>query len=179
MASVVSFPIRRRPAILELTCGETDLTSINVSGPCATSDAGPPYLLAGGVGSAVSDERPLGTASSVYVTSPTPGVCHVQLVFATGFTFTTDVTFVSGTASACGTTVQYVGPSPVVFQVNNPAATCLDAGADAPAYDGTVNVGDASVGAAADIVDGATDSPDAPTVGVEAGDAGPDGSDAD
>jgi hypothetical protein len=83
-------------------------------------------------------------ASQVSVTSSIPGVCHVQLVFATGFTFTTDVTFASGTATACGTTVQYVGPSQVVFQVDNPVTTCLDGGPDAPSHDATVeaeNVG--------------------------------------
>jgi hypothetical protein len=51
------------------------------------------------------------------------------------------------TATSCGVTVHYVGPTQgASFQVNNPAATCLDAGPDAPAYDGTVDVGDATSG---------------------------------
>jgi hypothetical protein len=119
--------------ILELTCGETDLASVAVSGPCATGDAGPPY--------SVSD-------AFVSVTSPSPGVCHVELVFATGFTFTSDVTFVSKPALSCGDTAVYVGPAPgVALHVNNPVTTCLDGGPDAPAYDGTVNGDDAAPGA--------------------------------
>src|ERR1700677_752341 len=142
-------PPLQTSALLELTCGKTDLTSVTVSGPCAAGDASPPYELGDGVG--VGDDVPLGAASQVSVTSQSPGVCHVQLVFSTGFTFATDVTFASQTQSSCGVTVQGVGPTQGEFQVNNPAATCLD---DSPnATDGASGAvggqGDANIGGGA------------------------------
>jgi hypothetical protein len=93
-----------------------DLTSIAVSGPCAGSDA------------AVMNEA---QAQAVYVSSPSPGVCHVELTFATGFTYTTDVTFESMTFTNCGTTATFIGPTQTVFDVDNPSDTCGDAGFDA------------------------------------------------
>jgi hypothetical protein len=37
------------------------------------------------------------------------------------------------TSVNCGTTADYVGPTQVVFDVNNPSDTCVDAGLDAAA----------------------------------------------
>jgi hypothetical protein len=95
-----------------------DLTSIAISGPCASDDA------------AVLNEV---QAQAVYLSSPSPGVCHVELTFATGFTYSTDVTFQPMTRVNCGTTAAYVGPTQVVFDVNNPSDTCVDARLDAAA----------------------------------------------
>jgi hypothetical protein len=79
------------------------------------------------------------------------GVCHVELNFATGFTYSTDVTFTSMTSVNCGTTAVYVGPTQVVFDVDNPSDTCGDAGAsDAGVYFTTDAPSDAAVDAQAD-----------------------------
>jgi hypothetical protein len=122
-------------ALVWLSCGATDLTDVSVSGPCATGDAGP------------SNEA---VAQGVNVSSPSPGVCHVELTFATGFTYATDVTFQSMTRVNCGTTEAYIGPTQGVFDVNNPSTTCVDAGLDAPADAPTEAPSDAAVDVQAD-----------------------------
>jgi len=61
-----------------LTCGPTDLTSVSVSGPCAVAD------------SSVSTFLPNPASTSLQIGSPTAGVCHVSLTFATGFTYSAD-----------------------------------------------------------------------------------------
>ncbi len=64
----------------------------------------------------------------VAVPSPGPGVCDVELTFATGFTYSAEVTFASMTCTtACGS---FIGPTAGPFMVNNPGDTCvaLDAG---------------------------------------------------
>jgi hypothetical protein len=111
-------------AIFDLSCGATDLTSVALSGPCATGDASPSNYLSG---------------QSVEVSSPTPGVCHVDLTFATGFTYSADVTFESHTINQpiCdGTEIRpYVAPTQTPFTVNTPSTTCVDAGLDASVSD--------------------------------------------
>jgi hypothetical protein len=64
-----------------------DLTAVTLSGPCATNDAG---------ASALNDYLS-SSGAFVWFGSPTPGVCHVELTFATGFTYSTDVEFASMT----------------------------------------------------------------------------------
>jgi hypothetical protein len=109
-------------AFFVLSCGVTDLMSVVLSGPCATGDASPSNYVSG---------------QSVEISTPTPGICHVDLLFASGFAYSSDVTFTSkiGTVSACSgpESETYVGPTQTTFIVNNPRATCVDAGADAPA----------------------------------------------
>jgi hypothetical protein len=103
-------------ALLYLTCEPNDLTTVDVSGPCASSDA-----------SFVT--MPL--ENGVYVASPSPGVCHVALTFGNGFMYSTDITFTAQVRVNCGTTAPYVGPTQTVFYVDNPSTTCGTGGADA------------------------------------------------
>ncbi len=102
-------------ATLNLSCSATDLMNVVVSGPCST-DGGPWYRAAG---------------QFVELSSPSPGVCHVELTFATGFVYSTDVTFTTPPAdpSACCNTA--TAPTLATFTVNNPSATCVDAKGDA------------------------------------------------
>lgn len=111
-----SLPDLKTKAIFDLTCDAANLVSVGLSGPCATGDTSP------------SNYR---SSQGVEVGSPSPGVCHVVLTFATGFTYSTDVTFASQTADGCDGPQSYVGPTTVVFSVADPAAACADAGVDA------------------------------------------------
>jgi hypothetical protein len=108
------------PAIFELSCGSTDLTSVVATGPCDT-----PYARAS---SYVSD-------GTVVVGSEGAGVCHVALTFATGFTYSADVTFTSKPGGVCGGP-ECTCPDPTLatsgpFPVNDPSNACVDAGLDA------------------------------------------------
>ncbi len=86
---------------------------------------------------------PDGSASShvgdgiVVVDSQGAGVCHIELTFATGFAFTTDVAFATRSGGVCGgpqcTCGDYVAATSGPFAVHNPSTTCVDAGADAEA----------------------------------------------
>jgi hypothetical protein len=101
-------------AIFEPSCGVANLVAVDLSGPCATGDAG--------LSSYVSGE-------SVAIASPSPGVCHVRLAFATGFTYSADVTFTSqATVADCVPSVSYVGPTQVDFPVTEPGGTCMASG---------------------------------------------------
>jgi hypothetical protein len=129
-------------AVFELSCREMDLTNVALSGACATFDLscgaadlknfflspGPCAMVDAGSSNYVS------AYGNIYVASPTPGVCHVELTFATGFTYSTDVTFTAGTTPpGCGSPLSYVGPNPIFFTVNDPSTACEDdAAADAP-----------------------------------------------
>ena len=114
-------------ATLRLSCVQPDLRSVTVSGPCTSGDSGPPYQV---YDSYVTVSGP-----------PSPGVCHVDLVFGTGFTFATDLSFVSQSSTSCGDTVTLVGPSPIESFVDNPPATCSDAGLDGGPPDGMAEGG--------------------------------------
>jgi hypothetical protein len=105
-------------ATFELSCDSTDLTSVTVSGPCET-DAGTSFYR--WEGDVIIDGP------------PTAGVCHVELTFATGFTYVTDVNYTVQPVLDCNghTTDDYLAPTQVTFAVNNPSATCVDAGSDA------------------------------------------------
>jgi hypothetical protein len=106
------------PADFQLTCETTDLESVTATGPCATQDES----LSSHIG-----------RGEVFVDSAGPGVCHVALTFATGFTFAADVTFATQPGGDCGgpqcPCPKYVAPTAGPFVVENPSATCVDAGA--------------------------------------------------
>jgi hypothetical protein len=80
---------------------------------------------------------------TVFVEGQSPGVCHVQLTFATGFTYSTDVTFATQSGGVCGGPQckcgDYLAPTSGPFTVHNPSDTCVaapDAGAEGDAGDG-------------------------------------------
>lgn len=126
-----------RPATFMLTCAPTDLTDVSVSGPCSVADSSPSTFLSSP------------TSTSLEIGSAGPGVCHVMLTFATGFTYSADVTFVSQTdpaPSGCPSCSPYITATQRTFAVNNPDATCLATGADA----GGDSRADAGEGAAPD-----------------------------
>jgi len=102
------------PVVFDLSCGGTDLTSEVLTGVCGPSPSSPDF---GG-----SHQQ------YVYLRSEQPGDCHVELIFATGFTFSADVHFSSQTDNTdpqcpCG----YIQPDQTMFTVNNPTSTCVDA----------------------------------------------------
>ena len=104
-----------KPAIFDLSCTSSDLTAVNVSGPCAVADAGtaPDLYVRGG---------------QIAIFSKVAGVCHVDLTFMSGSTYSTAVTF-TATVDDCGTTT--VEPTQSTFAVDNPSSTCADGGSDA------------------------------------------------
>ena len=95
------------------------------SGPC-------PSYGDGSVGDYVEgNERNLVTFGATAA-----GTCHVTLVFATGFTYSTDVSFMEG-SGGCPGCPNVLTPFPGSFAVNNPGNTCVvdtgpstDAGTD-------------------------------------------------
>ncbi len=103
------------PATFELACAPTDLTTVNVSGPCSGNN-----LLSDPANYYGNGEGGLGTLE---VGSQVAGLCHVELTFASGFVYSTDVTF-TGTSNSCGT--GFISPTQSVFVVNNPRSTCVD-----------------------------------------------------
>jgi hypothetical protein len=113
-----NFETANQFAEFRLSCAPTDLTSMSVSGPCSGGDA------------SVSDPP---ASTSLAISSPSPGVCHVTLTFATGFTYATDVTFVLQSDDDTCPVWHYTAPTQRTFTVNNPGATCVDAGLDAGA----------------------------------------------
>jgi hypothetical protein len=107
------------PAGFKLSCSPNDLVSVVATGPCADPDAPVSWYT--------------GTASEWYVEVPaaTVGTCHIVLTFATGFTYSQDVTFDVVPRDSCGCP-SYVAPTSGPFTVSNPADTCVgltDAGA--------------------------------------------------
>jgi hypothetical protein len=102
-----------------LSCGTPNLTSVVATGPCATPDASASHYKA----------APAGAYESILsVESATPGDCHIELTFATGFTYSADVTFTQHGGPECKWS--YVGPTSGPFTVNNPSDTCVDARPD-------------------------------------------------
>jgi hypothetical protein len=105
------------PALFNFTCATNDLVSIAATGACVDTWKGM---------SANADAQ-------AYVGSDEPGVCHVVLTFATGFTYAADVTFVSRPNTTCDQScAPQIEPSSGPFTVNNPPDTCValpDAGA--------------------------------------------------
>ena len=111
-----NFETANQSAVFDLSCGPTDLTSMAVSGPCSGGDA------------SVSD---LASSASLAISSPSPGVCHVTMTFATGFTYSTDVTFVLQSDDDTCPVWHYTAPTQRAFTVSNPNTTCVGAGLDA------------------------------------------------
>ena len=100
---------------LDLACGPSDLTTVNTSGAC--SEGSQPAW------------KYLGGANSVSVPTEEPGDCHIELVFASGYTFATDIQFVSAKqpCSSCSPHFDPASDQPVA--VPNPGSTCSgDAG---------------------------------------------------
>ncbi|MGA2448860.1 MAG: hypothetical protein ABTD50_09310 [Polyangiaceae bacterium] len=106
----------RQPAVLELACTPTDLSSVQVSGPCATAD-----------GSTAPGDFVSGT--QVTISSDVAGDCQVTLTFATGYEYSTTITFTEET-DGCGTSHVEPQANQVVIWVENPASTCVDGGTD-------------------------------------------------
>jgi hypothetical protein len=110
------------PASFVLMCNPTDLTSVTASGLCALPDA-----------------SPLVAVSELTIYGRSPGVCHVVLTFASGFTYTADVNFVSQTdpepPGCVGTCPPYITATQRTFVVDNPPETCTDGGTDATTED--------------------------------------------
>ena len=79
-------------------------------------------------------QTPSTSESDVTVFSAGPGVCHIELTFATGFTYSTDVTFTQVSEDGCACPSLFAATSGP-FTVNNPSDTCVDAGLDAQAFD--------------------------------------------
>jgi hypothetical protein len=103
---------------LDLACGGTDLTSVILTGACNEGNITSPDTYLGGP-----------HQQYVYLPADEAGPCHVKLVFATGFTFSTDVHFSTLTDDSdpqC--TCQYVQADQTTIAVNNPASTCVDGG---------------------------------------------------
>jgi hypothetical protein len=110
------------PATFELACAPSDLTAVNVSGPCSSSNMSSDPADYSGNGEVGPGKLEIG--------SQVAGLCHVELTFASGFVYSSDVTF-TGTSDSCGT--GYISPTQSVFAVNNPSSTCTDAGSAAGA----------------------------------------------
>jgi hypothetical protein len=115
------------PASFLLSCASANLTQVGLSGPCATGDASPAHYVSG---------------TSVDIYSAGAGVCHVELTFETGFTYSTDVTFTSVMAGDPKCPSPIVSPTQSTFVVNNPSNTCVnDAGLHTGA-DAAIDQGD-------------------------------------
>ena len=110
------------PATFELACAPSDLTAVNILGPCAGNNlrSDPADYYGNGEGG----------LGKLEVSSQVAGLCHVELTFASGFVYSTNVTF-AGTADRCGTA--FINPTQSTFTVNNPISTCVDAGSAAGA----------------------------------------------
>ena len=110
-----------------LACNPNDLVSVEATGPCSMPDE----PLSWYTGAATK------WAASVFAASP--GTCHIVLTFATGFTYSADVTFASmnDNTPGCPPCPAYIGAISGGFNVNNPPETCvaLDAGAAGDASD--------------------------------------------
>jgi hypothetical protein len=103
---------------LDLGCGGADLTSVILTGACNDGDATSPALYMAGP-----------TQSGLTVQPVTAGTCHIQLVFGSGYTFSTDVQFtIKNDGSGCPCS-QYLQPSVETIGVHDPGSTCASADA--------------------------------------------------
>jgi hypothetical protein len=110
------------PVTFDLACAPSDLTTVKVSGPCSSSNMSTDPAAYEGNGEAGPAKLEVG--------SEVAGLCHVDLTFASGFVYSTDVTF-TGTSDGCST--GYITPTQSVFAVNSPGSTCSDGGSAAGA----------------------------------------------
>jgi len=109
------------PAVLDLSCGPTDLQSVVLSGPCAKGydDATAPSQFVSGARQQLVD-----------IPSLFAGTCHVELTFASGYTFATQIEFTYQPGNAQDCTCGTNQANPAMITVPNPSATCLgEAGA--------------------------------------------------
>ena len=119
---------------------------------------------------------------TVVVQGQSPGVCHVKLTFATGFTYSTDVTFASQSGGVCGGPQCKCGdilaPTPgpggftVPVTVNNPSDTCLAAAGEDAGADVSVEATDTGDAEASIVCPPLTDTSCSGTFVFAAGDAG-------
>ncbi len=77
-----------KSAVIDFSCGSTNLTNVAVTGPCTS-----PYAGDGGAAYAVN---------AVYVNADKAGTCHVVLTFSNGASYAVDVTFQTETTYVCG-----------------------------------------------------------------------------
>jgi hypothetical protein len=122
------------PALFDFTCATTDLVSIAATGACV-------------------DTWKNNSGNHAYVGSHEAGPCHVVLMFATGFTYAADVTFVSMPNTTCDQScAPQIEPTSGPFQVDNPPDTCVavDGGDDAELDATSDAVGAADSGEAVD-----------------------------
>ena len=105
---------------IELSCPNSDLASVRITGVCASVD-----------GDLFNDwTSDSGFARDFFgFGSLQPGACHFDLTFASGFTYSGDVTF-SEHAPECHTCPSYLAPSQGTFVVDNPSSTCLGDGGE-------------------------------------------------
>jgi len=112
------------PATLDLACAPTDLASVVLTGSCASNKTDPGLYVGG-------------SPPNEYVTVPTPtsspGLCHVELQFANGYMFSTDIQFSSKNFGDQQCPDNAIVASPQTVMVNNPSATCVDGGGEAGA----------------------------------------------
>jgi hypothetical protein len=94
---------------LEFSCGPTDLIRVQLTGACASAQTD------GGVFGA--DGKWFGFGSEE------AGVCTFTAQFASGYTYSGQVTFAEQTPG-CGCP-SYLAPSPATIVVPNPSSTCL------------------------------------------------------
>jgi hypothetical protein len=106
-----------------LKCSPNDLVSVVATGPCADPEAGLTWYIGTGTGRLVS------------VSAATAGTCHIVLTFATGFTYSQDVTFV--VSDDCSGCPSFTAPTTTPFTVNNPDDTCVALPTDAGPTDAT------------------------------------------
>lgn len=110
------------PATFDLACAPSALTAVKVSGPCSSSNMSTDPAAYEGNGEVGPGKLEVG--------SQVAGLCHVDLTFASGFVYSTDVTF-TGTSDGCGT--GFITPTQSAFAVNGPGSTCSDGGSAAGA----------------------------------------------
>lgn len=109
------------PATLNLSCGPADLSAVTATGPCEGGDGNPSQFTAG------PDGR------TVLVFASGPGTCQIELNFASGFTYVTTVSFAAQSNApeapeGCPPCPAYTVPTRAEFNVENPIATCPEAG---------------------------------------------------
>jgi hypothetical protein len=114
--------------VVDLSCAPASVTSATLSGPCSP-DATTGGSWPGHRGFICSDKgvTPFVDCSEVFFETSGPGVCHVEIDFADGFTYSADVTYSAEASCACAT--PFLAASTNKLMVNNPSATCAaDAG---------------------------------------------------
>ncbi len=102
-----------QPAVINFSCGSTNLTNVAIAGPCNS-----PF--AGDGAAAYADQ-------AVDVYGEKAGTCHVVLTFSNGRSYAVDVTFQTETTYVCGSPDcgscgEILAPTSGPFTV--PSSTC-------------------------------------------------------